>query len=227
MGDAAYERAATAEEIDRMCQLVERGHGGRRRRAVRPASRSPTAASTASRSRAGSPRWTRSRRCSWRWARPARGSSSPRPGWQCEYPDVFTWQPRVGRPFTCPLFALPDGKHLEVGPTARGGPRPGRQRLAAGHAASADHAVHPGRRLQPQRRRGVRRAHQGEPRGPQGRLPRSGMARAGLRGPGAGTTGHEAPLGDLRGLRVGAVPRTAGPPGDRHRPGARAPARST
>jgi len=36
------------------------------------------------------------------------------PGWQCEYPDVFTWQQRVGRPFTCPLFALSSGKHLEV-----------------------------------------------------------------------------------------------------------------
>ena len=36
------------------------------------------------------------------------------PGWQCEYPDIFTWQPRVGRPFTCPLFALSSGKHLEV-----------------------------------------------------------------------------------------------------------------
>ena len=34
MGDAAYERAATPEEIERMCQLVERGDGGGRRRAL-------------------------------------------------------------------------------------------------------------------------------------------------------------------------------------------------
>jgi N-acyl-D-amino-acid deacylase len=35
------------------------------------------------------------------------------PGEQCTYADVYEWQPRVGRPFTYPLFAAPGGKHLE------------------------------------------------------------------------------------------------------------------
>src|SRR6202008_4972046 len=35
------------------------------------------------------------------------------PGEQCTYADVYEWQPRVGRPFTYPLFAAPAGKHLE------------------------------------------------------------------------------------------------------------------
>ena len=35
------------------------------------------------------------------------------PGEQCTYADVYEWQPRVGRPFTYPLFASPGGKHLE------------------------------------------------------------------------------------------------------------------
>ena len=36
------------------------------------------------------------------------------PGWQCEYPDVWKWQPRVGRPFTCPLFSSAGGQHLDI-----------------------------------------------------------------------------------------------------------------
>src|SRR5581483_3001952 len=36
------------------------------------------------------------------------------PGWQCEYRDVFSWQPRVGRPFMCPLFATSTGSHHDV-----------------------------------------------------------------------------------------------------------------
>jgi N-acyl-D-amino-acid deacylase len=35
------------------------------------------------------------------------------PGEQCTYADVYEWQPRVGRPFTYPMFASPGGKHLE------------------------------------------------------------------------------------------------------------------
>jgi N-acyl-D-aspartate/D-glutamate deacylase len=34
------------------------------------------------------------------------------PGEQCTYADVYEWQPKVGRPFTYPLFASPGGKHL-------------------------------------------------------------------------------------------------------------------
>src|SRR5439155_233103 len=36
------------------------------------------------------------------------------PGRQCEYADVYERQPRAGRPFTYPLFARPDGAHLET-----------------------------------------------------------------------------------------------------------------
>ena len=35
------------------------------------------------------------------------------PGKQCTYADVYEWQPRVGRPFTYPLFAAPGGRHRE------------------------------------------------------------------------------------------------------------------
>ena len=35
------------------------------------------------------------------------------PGQQCSYADVYEWAPRIGRPFTYPLFASPGGKHLE------------------------------------------------------------------------------------------------------------------
>src|SRR5262249_42925914 len=35
------------------------------------------------------------------------------PGPQCTYADVYQWQPRLGRPFTYPLFAAPGGRHLE------------------------------------------------------------------------------------------------------------------
>jgi N-acyl-D-aspartate/D-glutamate deacylase len=36
------------------------------------------------------------------------------PGEQCSYADVYDWQPRIGRPFTYPMFASPGGKHLEA-----------------------------------------------------------------------------------------------------------------
>ena len=78
------------------------------------------------------------------------------PGKQCEYADVYEWSLRIGRPFTYPLFTRPDGAH---GPTVElheAGSGPGRRRLASGDAPTADHAVHDGRRLQPQRRPGLR-----------------------------------------------------------------------
>ena len=46
------------------------------------------------------------RRGQGRGAHHARASSA-------RYADVYEWQPRVGRPFTYPLFAAPGGKHLE------------------------------------------------------------------------------------------------------------------
>ena len=112
MGDAAYERAATPEEIERMCRLVgeaiEVGAAG-----LRPASPTPTG-------RDGKPVPSRFAEMDEVEAlfmaagKAGKGVVLTTPGWQCEYPDVFTWQPRVGRPFTCPLFALANGKHREV-----------------------------------------------------------------------------------------------------------------
>ena len=94
----------------------------------------------------------------------ARAWCSSRPGEQCTYADVYEWQPRIGRPFTYPLFAAPGGKHLEPVAAARAGSGARRAGLAAGHAAAAHDAVHAGRPVQPQHRHGVRRADEGEPR---------------------------------------------------------------
>ena len=140
----------------------------------RPASRTRTAASTASRCRAASPSATRSRRCSvaagdagqGRGADHARASSAPTP-------TCTSGSRRSGGPFTYPLFASPGGKHLDAGRAARAGLVARRQGVAAGHAAAADDAVHDGRRVQPQHRHGVRRAHEGRPRGAPRRVPRS------------------------------------------------------
>ena len=113
MGDAAYERAATTEEIERMCRLVaeamEIGAAGL-----------STSFSFAHRGVDGKPVPSRFAQMDEVEAlfmtvgEAGKGVVLTTPGWQCEYPDVFTWQPRVGRPFTCPLFALSGGKHLEI-----------------------------------------------------------------------------------------------------------------
>jgi N-acyl-D-amino-acid deacylase len=113
MGDAAYERAATTEEIERMCQLVaqamEVGAAGL-----------STSFSFAHRGVDGKPVPSRFAEMDEVEAlfmavgKAGKGVVLATPGWQCEYPDIFTWQPRVGRPFTCPLFALSSGKHREV-----------------------------------------------------------------------------------------------------------------
>ncbi len=113
MGDAAYERAATTEEIERMCQLVgeamEVGAAGL-----------STSFSFAHRGVDGKPVPSRFAEMDEVEAlfmavgKAGKGVVLATPGWQCEYPDVFTWQPKVGRPFTCPLFALSSGKHREV-----------------------------------------------------------------------------------------------------------------
>jgi N-acyl-D-aspartate/D-glutamate deacylase len=113
MGDAAYERAATADEIRRMCQLVgeaiDVGAAG-----------FSTSFSFAHRGAEGKPVPSRFAEMDEVEAlfmaagRAGKGVVLATPGWQCEYPDVFTWAERVGRPFTCPLFALASGKHREV-----------------------------------------------------------------------------------------------------------------
>ncbi len=113
MGDAAYERAASAEEIERMCQLVSEGIDA-------GAAGFSTSFSFAHRGADGKPVPSRFAEMDEVEAlfmtagRAGKGVVLATPGWQCEYPDVFTWQERVGRPFTCPLFALSSGKHLEV-----------------------------------------------------------------------------------------------------------------
>ena len=113
MGDAAYERAASPEEIGRMCQLVDE--------AMRVgAAGLSTSFSFAHRGVDGKPVPSRFAEMDEVEAlfmavgKAGKGVVLTTPGWQCEYPDVFTWQPRVGRPFTCPLFALSNGKHREV-----------------------------------------------------------------------------------------------------------------
>src|SRR5947208_3395470 len=113
MGDDAYERAATAEEIGRMAELVGEGiaAGG---------AGFSTSFSFAHRGVDGKPVPSR-------FAEPdevaglftaareaGRGVVLITPGEQCTYADVYEWQPRIGRPFTYPLFARPDGAHLET-----------------------------------------------------------------------------------------------------------------
>jgi N-acyl-D-aspartate/D-glutamate deacylase len=111
MGDAAYERAATPEEIGRMCQLVREGidQGG---------AGFSTSFSYAHRGVDGKPVPSRySERDEVEALFLAAGQAGKgvvliTPGEQCSYADVYEWQPRVGRPFTYPLFAAPGGKHL-------------------------------------------------------------------------------------------------------------------
>jgi N-acyl-D-aspartate/D-glutamate deacylase len=111
MGDAAYERAATPDEVDRMCRLVHEAldagaagfsssfsfaHRGIDGKPVpsRFAERDEVEALFATVGRAG------------------RGVVLATPGEQCSYPDFYALQHRIGRPLTWPLFAAPDGRHL-------------------------------------------------------------------------------------------------------------------
>ena len=123
------------------------------------------------------------------------------PGEQCSYADVYEWAPRIGRPFTYPLFASPGGKHLEPLGLHEQGLAHGARRVAAGDAATAHDAVHDGRRVQPQHRRSVRRADEGEPRGARRGVPRSGVA--GARRGRSRAVADEAAVGNVRGLGVG------------------------
>jgi N-acyl-D-aspartate/D-glutamate deacylase len=112
MGDAAYERAATADETARMCELVREAIDG-------GAAGFSTSFSYAHRGVDGKPVPSRYAErdevhALFRAAgRAGKGVILITPGEQCTYADVYEWQPRVGRPFTYPLFAAPGGKHLE------------------------------------------------------------------------------------------------------------------
>ncbi|HEX5095510.1 MAG TPA: amidohydrolase family protein [Acidimicrobiia bacterium] len=112
MGDAAYERAATPDEVAQMCALV--------REAIElGAAGFSTSFSYAHRGVDGKPvpsRYSDKAEVDalFRAAGEAgKGVILITPGEQCTYTDVYEWQPQVGRPFTYPLFASPGGKHLE------------------------------------------------------------------------------------------------------------------
>jgi len=112
MGDAAYERAATRDEIERMCELVREAIGA-------GAAGFSTSFSFAHRGVDGKPVPSRFAEADEVEAlflatgEAGKGVVLITPGKQCTYADVYEWQPRVGRPFTYPLFASPGGRHLE------------------------------------------------------------------------------------------------------------------
>jgi N-acyl-D-aspartate/D-glutamate deacylase len=110
LGDAAYERPATPDEIGRMAALVREGiaAGG---------AGFSTSFSYAHRGVDGKPVPSRFAEADEVEALFAAASDAGKgvvlitPGPQCGYEDVYEWQPRVGRPFTYPLFARPDDAH--------------------------------------------------------------------------------------------------------------------
>ncbi len=110
MGDAAYQRAATPEEIEQMCRLVveaiEAGAAG-----------FSTSFAYTHRGMDGLPVPSRfAAREEVEALFLAAGSTGKgvvlaTAGEQCTYADMYELQPRIGRPFTYPLFALADGRH--------------------------------------------------------------------------------------------------------------------
>jgi len=112
MGDAAYERAATSDEIAQMCVLV-------REAIAAGAAGFSTSFSFAHRGVDGKPVPSRFAQADEVEAlfvaagEAGKGVVLITPGEQCSYADVYEWQPRIGRPFTYPLFAAPAGRHLE------------------------------------------------------------------------------------------------------------------
>jgi N-acyl-D-aspartate/D-glutamate deacylase len=126
MGDAAYERAATPGEIERMGRLVVEGieagaagfstsfaytHRGMDGKPVpsRFAARDEVEALFAAAASTG------------------KGVLLATAGEQCTYADMYEHAARLGRPFTYPLFALGDGRHqpqldLHEAAVARGVP---------------------------------------------------------------------------------------------------------
>ena len=173
-------------------------------------------------------RATRSRRCSCAAGETGKGVVLITPGEQCTYADVYEWQPRVGRPFTYPLFAR----------AGRQAPRAA-ARAARGRARRA--ARRSGRRSRPGRSRCSSRwptrtastsgtvfgeLHEGRPRRAHRRVPRS---RRGGRGP--RPTSSRSPMRPrwetFEVSESAAVPRAGGPAGERARARARRAARST
>jgi N-acyl-D-aspartate/D-glutamate deacylase len=113
MGDAAYERAATPEEIERMATLVREG-------LAQGAAGFSTSFSYAHRGVDGKPVPSRFADAAevqalYQAADDAgRGVVLFTPGEQCGYPDAYAWATRITRPIMFPLFATPTGKHDEI-----------------------------------------------------------------------------------------------------------------
>jgi N-acyl-D-aspartate/D-glutamate deacylase len=113
MGDDAYERAATPEEIRRMAELVKEGIAA-------GAAGFSTSFSFAHRGVDGKPvpsRFAQADEVEGLFlaaGEAGRGVVLITPGEQCNYADVYEWQPRVGLPFTYPLFARADDAHMET-----------------------------------------------------------------------------------------------------------------
>jgi N-acyl-D-amino-acid deacylase len=111
MGDAAYERAAETAEIEEMCRLV-------REAIAAGAAGFSSSFSFAHRGVDGKPvpsRYADRREVQalfFAAGEAGKGVVLITPGDQCSYADVYEWQPRVGRPFTYPLFAASGGSHL-------------------------------------------------------------------------------------------------------------------
>jgi N-acyl-D-amino-acid deacylase len=112
LGDAAYERAATPAEIEQMSRLVREGIAA-------GAAGFSTSFSFAHRGVDGKPVPSRFAEADEVGAlfgaagKAGKGVILITPGPQCSYADVYRWAPIVGRPFTYPLFATPNGKYLE------------------------------------------------------------------------------------------------------------------
>ncbi|HEY1739961.1 MAG TPA: amidohydrolase family protein [Acidimicrobiia bacterium] len=113
MGDAAYERAATAEEIARMAALVQEA-------IACGAAGFSTSFSFAHRGVDGKPVPSRFAAADEVEALflaaddAGKGVVLFTPGEQCSYADAYTWAARIGRPIMYPLFASANGKHRET-----------------------------------------------------------------------------------------------------------------
>jgi len=110
MGDAAYERAATAEEIDEMARLVQEaiefgaaGFSTSFAYTHRGVDGKPVPSRFAARDEVDALFMAA--------GRTGKGMVLATAGEQCTYADMYEWQQRIGRPFTYHLFALADRRH--------------------------------------------------------------------------------------------------------------------
>jgi len=112
MGDAAYERAAKPEEIAQMCVLLREaidagaaGFSSSFSYAHRGVDGKPVPSRFADRDEVEALYLAA--------GETGKGAVLATPGEQCSYPDFYALAAKIGRPFFWPLFALPDGRHLE------------------------------------------------------------------------------------------------------------------